>query len=157
MWSRHALSAVVLLAPLVGGAVGGRTAPSPERQGDSMRVELVVPPKVGIGRPVPIALRIRNTQERPINLYLQGRPVAFDLIIEQAGGAEVWRRLQGAAVSAILGVRTLAPGEVFELKETWKQTTQAGRPAGPGAYRVTGLVLTDGEPLRAGPVPFRIE
>ena len=154
---RPALSAVALWATLAGGVAQSQATPPSQSQGDSVRIELVVPSEVAVGQAVPIALRVRNTQNRPIDLYLQGRPVAFDLIIEESGGEVVWRRLEGAAVSAILGVRTLAPGEVFELKETWKQTTQDGRRATPGAYRVTALVLTDGEPLRAGPVPLRIE
>jgi hypothetical protein len=121
-----------------------------------MRVQLLVPSRVATGQPVPMTLRIRNTGERPITLYLQGRPVAFDLVVAQSGGEVVWRRLEGAAVSAILGVRTLAPGEVLDFKASWKQETRTGRRAAPGDYKVSGSVLTDGEPLRAGPVTLRI-
>ncbi len=155
MW-RHALGAVALWASLPGEAVESQTTLPAERQVDSMRVELVVPRKVAVGQPVPMTLRIRNTKHQAITLYLQGRPVAFDLVVERPDGEVVWRRLEGAAVSAILGVRTLAPGEVLDLKESWKQETRMGTRVSPGEYSVSGSVLTDGEPIRAGPVPLRI-
>jgi hypothetical protein len=125
------------------------------RQPDSMRVEIVVPPKVAVGVPVPIAIRIGNTAARPIELHLQGRTVVFDLTVSR-GDALVWRRLEGEAVTAILQLRVLAPGEVLELKDTWQQTDGTGRPVGPGTYSVTGMVPTDAAPLRAGPVTLTI-
>jgi hypothetical protein len=155
MW-QHAPGALVLWATLLGGVVHPRTTLPADRQIDSMRVELVVPPKVTAGRPVPMLLRIRNTGDQAITLYLQGRPVAFDLVVARPDGEVVWRRLEGAAVSAILGVRTLAPGEVLEFKESWNQRGRAGRRVSAGKYSVTGAVLTDGKPIRAGPVSLRI-
>jgi hypothetical protein len=126
-----------------------------ERQPDSMRVDLVVPPNVAAGVPVPIAIRIGNTTTRPIELHLQGRTVVFDLIVSR-GDAVVWRRLEGESVTAILQLRMLAPGEVLELKDTWQQVDRAGRRVGPGEYAVSGEIPTDGAPLQAGPAPLTI-
>jgi hypothetical protein len=126
------------------------------RQPDSMRVEIVVPPRVAAGVPVPIAIRIGNTTARPIELHLQGRTVVFDLIVSR-GDIVVWRRLEGESVTAILQLRMLAPGEVLELKDTWLQKDGTGRPVGPGEYSVTGVVPTDAAPLRAGPVTLIID
>jgi hypothetical protein len=120
-----------------------------------MRVEIVVPPKVAPGAPVPMAIRIGNTAERPIELHLQGRTVTFDLIVRR-GDSVVWRRLEGAAVPAILQIRMLGPGEVLELKDTWSQKDNAGGQVEPGEYSVSGTVPTDAAPLRAGPIPLRI-
>ena len=121
-----------------------------------MRVEIVVPPKVAAGVPVPIAIRIGNTTDRPIELHLQGRTVVFDLTVSR-GDAVVWRRLEGESVTAILQLRTLAPGEVLELKDTWRQEDGTGRPVGRGKYSVTGMVPTDAAPLRAGPVTLTVD
>jgi len=153
------LRPLVLLACVVAGGLAAwgtsrRVMPA-EGQPDSMRVELVVPPKVAPGAPVPIAIRIGNTADRPIELHLQGRTTTFDLTVRR-GDSLVWRRLEGAATTAILQLRMLAPGEVLELKETWLQQDQAGRSVGPGDYSVRGTVPTDGAPLRVGPVPLRI-
>jgi Intracellular proteinase inhibitor len=120
-----------------------------------MRVELVVPATVAAGQPVTVTLRISNPGDRPMELYLQGRPIAFDLVV-QRGSEVVWRRLEGAVVSAILQVRTLAPGEMLELTETWDQKDGSGQPVEPGDYTVAGSVLTDRSPIKAAAVPLRI-
>lgn len=120
-----------------------------------MRVELVVPRRVEAGAPVRIAIRIANTSERPLELHLQGRETVFDLTVHR-GEALVWRRLEGATVPAILQLRTLAPGEVLELADTWAQRECGGAPVEPGAYSVTGKVPTDEAPIRAGPAPLTI-
>lgn len=120
-----------------------------------MRIEIVVPPEVAVGDPVPITLRMANLTARPLELHLQGRTVAFDLVVRR-GKTVVWRRLENESVPAILQLRTLAPREVLELTGTWNQQDRGGRPVGAGDYTVSGSVPTDGAPLRAGPVPLRI-
>jgi hypothetical protein len=120
-----------------------------------MRVELVVPGRVAPGAPVAMAIRIVNPSDRPIDLHLQGRATVFDLTVSR-GDTVVWRRLEGEAAQAILQLRTLAPGEVLELRHTWNQEDQAGRQVGLGQYRVSASVPTDGRSLTAGPVPLTI-
>jgi hypothetical protein len=68
----------------------------------------------------------------------------------------VWRRLLGATVSTILGIRTLEPGQSLELEDTWPQRTNAGKPVAPGEYMVSGSILTDREPLRTQATRLRI-
>ena len=124
---------------------------------DSMTVELSVPEHVRAGVPVPLTLRATNHGPRPAALYLRGRPVAFDVIVTNARGKVVWRRLRGATISMVLQIRELAPGESLELADTWNQRTNAGVPVPPGEYRLTGRLLTDTErPLESPPVRLRI-
>jgi hypothetical protein len=120
-----------------------------------MRVEIVAPPKVAAGAPVPIGIRIANTGGRAIELHLQGRTTVFDLVVSR-GDTVVWRRLEGESAPAILQLRTLGPGEVLELRDSWPQVDGAGRRVGPGEYSVSGEVPTDGAPLRAGPIALVI-
>ena len=120
-----------------------------------MRVEMVVPREVAAGEPVPITLRIANTAKRPIELHLQGRTITFDVVVHR-GDAVVWRRLEGATVPAILQLRTLAAGEVIELKDVWRQTDARGVQVAPGDYTVSGSVPTDGKPLRTAAAALRI-
>ena len=115
-----------------------------------MRVELVVPQTVAAGAPVPVAIRIVNTTDRPLELHLQGRTITFDLIVRR-GDLVVWRRLEGRTAQAVLQLRMLAPGEVLELADTWTQRDNGGRRVQPGKYTVSGTVPTDGEPIGAGP------
>src|SRR5688572_12170593 len=88
---------------------------------DSMRFEIVLPDSVRVGEPVPITLRLTNTRGKPLTIYLQGRPIAFDLTIRRLDGTTVWRRLEGQVITAILAVRQLEPGASMELKEVWRQ------------------------------------
>ncbi len=125
--------------------------------GDSMKFQVVVPDSARVGEPVRIVLRLSNTGNRPITLYLQGRPVAFDVTIRRRDGSVVWRRLEGQVVSAILAVQELEPGAVLEFEEHWRQLSNDGKPVSPGEYSVTGALPTDApSPLETAPASFRI-
>ena len=124
---------------------------------DSMTLDIVLPDTVRAGDVVPITLRLTNTSKKPITVYLGGRPVAFDIIVRRRDGTPVWRRLEGAVITAILQVRQLAPGEVLEFHDSWPQQTNQGQSVGPGEYRVTGVLPTDPpEELRTEPVALCI-
>jgi hypothetical protein len=123
----------------------------------SMTLHLVLPARVRLGEKVPITLQLKNTSRKPATAYLQGRPVAFDIIITRRDGTPVWRRLEGAIVPAVLQVRSLAPGEVLEFHDTWPQRTNLGAAVGPGDYLVTGVLPTDPPAeLRTHAAPLRI-
>ena len=124
---------------------------------ESVTVVLSVPDHVRAGEPVPLALRATNRGAGPATLYLRGRPVAFDVIVTDAHGKVMWRRLRGATISMVLQVRELAPGESLELEDTWDQRTNAGVRVPPGEYRLTGRLLTDTDrALETPPVRLRI-
>jgi intracellular proteinase inhibitor BsuPI len=126
-------------------------APSP------IRFEIDLPPQVAAGEPVPITLRAKNTGPEPIDLYLRGREIAFDITVTREDGEIVWRRLEGRTVPAILQVRTLSPGEWLELREVWDQQSNGGRPAVPGLYTVEGTFPTDlRQPAKTPAAPLRI-
>ena len=114
-------------------------------------VSLDVPESVRAGAPVPIAIRVKNETAAPLDLYLRGRDVAFDIIVADSTGDLVWRKLEGEVTQAILQLRTLAPGEVMELSHTWDQKSQRGSPVPPGSYTVRGSVLTDGRTTLESP------
>lgn len=110
---------------------------------DSLRIQLDVPEVAPIGKPVPIVIRLENVGARPLDLYLRGRTIAFDIFISRADGQPVWQRLKDAIIPAIIQLKTLRPKEVLELKAEWDQRSNRGEPVGPGAYEVRGAVLTD--------------
>jgi hypothetical protein len=117
---------------------------------------VVAPDSVRRGDPVPITLRLTNAGTVPENLYLTGRSITFDIIIARSDGEIVWRRLEHATGQQILQVQTLAPGQTLELKDRWRQRTNAGAAVAPGDYTVTGVIPTDRQPLRTAPVRLRI-
>lgn len=107
-------------------------------------VTLDVPQSVAAGSPVPVRIRVRNETAAPLDLYLRGRDVTFDIVVTDSAGDTIWRRLGDEPVQAILQLRTLAPGEALELSHEWDQRSQWGSPVPPGRYTVRGSVLTDG-------------
>jgi hypothetical protein len=139
-------------APPPGAVVSVMTATPAE----SLRLETDVPSQVRAGEPVPITLRATNTGSRPLEMYLMGRSVTFDITVSRPSGAVVWRRLDGQTVPAILQFRILAPGETLELRHDWDQRATRGRIVSPGTYVVQGALLTDAQPLRTPAVSLRI-
>ena len=123
---------------------------------DSLRLSLVIPTQVRSGERVPITLRAENIGARPLELYLRGRTIAFDVVVTREGGEVVWRRLEGEVIPAILRLEVLAPGQVLELRAEWDQRTNDGVPVGGGSYVVRGLLLTDAEPWETPPATLRI-
>lgn len=148
---------VALLACRARGTDGAGSSPPAERSSpeadidatasDSLRLELVVPQRVREGEAVPVTLRARNVSERSLELHLRGRSIAFDLIVTDALGDVVWRRLEGEVVPGILRLETLGAGQRLELEDTWDQRSNAGEAVAPGDYTMHGELLTEGEPL----------
>ena len=123
---------------------------------DTLRFTLVAPDSVRPGEAVAIALRLTNSSDRAVELYLTGRSITFDIVVARPDGQIVWRRLQHVPTQQILQVRTLAPGETLELTDRWQQRTDSGTPVVPGDYTVTGVIPTDRQPLRTAPTRLRI-
>jgi hypothetical protein len=124
---------------------------------DPLRLELILPPRVRQGQPVPLRLRAQNVSGRAFDLYLRGRTITFDVIIARAAGEVVWRRLEGEIIPAIIQLHPLAPGEQIEVEAEWDQRTKDRKRVEPGEYVATGLLLVEGDPLRTPPTPLTIE
>lgn len=142
-------------AALAPGAMGRAVPVTPP---DSLRLELVAPTTIRAGAPVPVALRLTNVADRPAELHLVGREIAFDIVVAREDGTVVWRRLTRAAIQGILQIRTLAPGETLELRDVWRQRSDAGHPVPPGTYTLLGVVPTEEpkRPLRTAVAQLRI-
>jgi hypothetical protein len=142
--------AALLLAALVVASVMAATP------AQSLRLETDVPRQVRGGEAVPITLRAINTGTSPLELYLTGRSVTFDITVSRPDGAVVWRRLEGETLPMILQLRILAPAETLTLRHDWDQRTTRGQIVAPGTYVVHGALLTDAQPLRTPAASFRI-
>lgn len=124
---------------------------------ESLHFTIVAPARALAAEPVHITLRLTNVTAHPVEAYLVGRVIAFDIVIAREDGTVVWRRLQGATVASILQVRTLQPGETMELSDVWPQRGNDGKPVAPGTYDVWGLLPSDApEPRRTPTVKLRI-
>jgi hypothetical protein len=111
---------------------------------ESLHLTLVAPAEARAGERVPFTLRLENRGTRPLDLYLRGRSLTFDVEVANPAGTVVWRRLEGEVIPAIVHLRTLAAGERLEVATAWDQTFNDGRPVPPGRYTVRALLLTEG-------------
>lgn len=144
------------IIPFVAGCVneGSRAAdsvdPSVEARSDmpdpvpGVSVSVDAGDTVAHGDRVPIVIRVTNTTSAPVDLYLRGREVTFDIVVTDTAGSELWRRLEDETIPAILQLKTLRAGETIELRDEWNQRTRSGRPVGIGEYQVSASVVTDG-------------
>jgi hypothetical protein len=123
---------------------------------DSPRLHLDIPEQAAAGESVPITVRAVNQGDRTIELYLTGRPVAWDVIVTDAAGTMVWRRLEGEIIAMALRIETLEPGEVLELAGAWDQRSNAGATVAPGTYTVRAEILTEAAPLVTPSLELRI-
>jgi hypothetical protein len=123
---------------------------------DSLGLDLVLPPRVRAGEPVPITLRVQNRTERALDLYLRGRSITFDVVVARPSGEVAWQRLEDEIIPAIVHLRMLAPNEQLELETVWDQRTNKGKPVEPGEYTARGLLLVEGDPPETTLVPLRI-
>jgi hypothetical protein len=106
---------------------------------------------------VSITLRLANVGAQPLDLYLRGRTIAFDVSVTRGDGGAVWRRLAGEIVPAIIQYVPLAVGEVLEFRTEWDQRTKSGKPIEPGLYTVQGFLPTDApDPLATDAVQVRV-
>ena len=123
---------------------------------DSLRLDLKAPTEARVGSVVPITLRVRNLRDQPIDLYLRGRTIAFDVIVRRDSGEVVWRRLENAIIPAILRIETLPPHGMLELHADWSLETTTGAPVTPGTYAVQGVLLTEDAELSTVPVSLHV-
>ncbi len=121
-------------------------------------VTLHAPETVPAGTAIPIAVRIENKSAEPLELYLRGREIAYDVLVTAPGGDVVWRRLEGEVVQAILRLEVLGPGQALEFRDSWDQRDNAGELVAPGVYTIRGAVLSDGSStLESAAVALRID
>jgi len=100
------------------------------------------PAAARVGQPVPITLRLHNPSKQPVEAHFLGRTITFDIVVTNADGNVVWRRLGEGAVPSILQIRTLAAGATMEWRDNWV-------PAAAGRYRIQGVLPSDdAEPRR---------
>lgn len=123
---------------------------------DSLRLRLLLRGEARAKEPVVITLRVENIGSSPLDLYLRGRTIAFDLVVSRSNGTLIWRRLHDQVVPAILRLETIAPGASLELKDVWHQRSNDGELVAPGDYMVHGELLSEEQPLVTPAEPLRI-
>ena len=156
---RHLRNAPAIALAALAGALGVDQLSGNERVGVNghdighlkMIVELELPARVNVGEQVPMILRVRNGGTEPAELALTGSPIAFDIVVDQPDGTEVWSRLHGETVSMMLQVATLQPGESLEFKHSWDQRDNDRQAVPAGTYTVRGSLAAPDRELMSEP------
>ncbi len=121
-------------------AAGTGSTPSPAdvvRQ--AMSAELRVPEnRYRRGVPIPMALRVQNTGDRPILLQMPTGQ-QYDFLVER-DGTEVWRWSQGQVFTQALSNLTFDPDEVRTFTIAWDQRDNAGNLVPAGTYTISGIL-----------------
>jgi hypothetical protein len=103
------------------------------------------PSTVAHGQPVEFELVVQNVSDRPVWLETGDSTYAFDFIVTNRDGSEIWSRLhsmRGDPIPAILRRRVIAPGDSVRYQGTWNQRSDSGRKVNPGTYWVQGTLNT---------------
>jgi hypothetical protein len=134
-----------------GSAAAGNVAPRRMSEGaQAPQGELEVSLKLAKttlapGEPLPMTVTACNKTSRTIDAsYPTAQRYDFEIT---RGGSPVWRWSRGRSFAQVVGGESWASGQCRDYSEQWMQTNDDGRPAGPGAYDVTG-VLTTMQPKR---------
>lgn len=132
----------------------GQGGEGPGPQSSPLSLEVKSPVKAG--ETVPLTLKWKNVEDRPVSLTLGGNP-AYDFVVAGPDGAEVWRWSHGQASQDILESRTIEPGSEAVFEAEWPQQDNEGKPVPKGAYSVHGILNTEPpEKLETAPKPLVI-
>lgn len=114
-----------------------------------------------LGEPIPMAFRVTNLSDREVTFVFSSSQL-YDFLVYQHGKV-VWRWSDSKGFLTVITEKKLAPGDVLEFKEVWKQTDTHGNPARPGRYQAFGvftiannLPTFDGETGAFAPVQPRV-
>lgn len=137
-----AICAWILLLGCGGDSLEGRERVALAQPDSVVRVnlELIIPREAAQGDTVPVTLRLRNPDTRPITIGLAGNPVAWDVVVSREDGTEVWRRLHGTMPTLALALVRIDPGGSVEYSGGWEQVDNAGHPVAPGRYVVQARI-----------------
>lgn len=97
------------------------------------------------GEDVAIRLRVENDSDKPISLTFPTSQ-RYDIIISK-DGKEVWRWAYEKVFAMAITVLKMNPGEVLSFEERWRQIDNTGNDAGPGDYKIKGVLKVKGRPI----------
>lgn len=111
----------------------------------ALKVEIDVPSQATRGRPLPLRLVVHNSSSRPVWLETGDSAYAFDFVVSDSMGAEVWSRLHSRRsdpVPMIIRSHPIAAGDSVVFTDSWSQRTNGGEAVTPGRYWVRGTLDT---------------
>lgn len=111
---------------------------------ENLSVELIVPDTVAYGADLPLEIEITNNGSETLNLEIGAGEKfryagAFDFWIAPREGKALWNWNCGRFWPAILGLKSLAPGEKIVMHGTWEQVDYNSQPVTPGTYLINGI------------------
>jgi hypothetical protein len=109
---------------------------------NELKFTLVVPPRVAVGRPTPLTLRVTNVAAHPVTVLWPGRSARgdVDFIVETLNDSQlVWNANYEKRRLLSFTRQTLQPRQTITVTEVWNQRSNDGNPVAPGQYRVRAI------------------
>lgn len=97
------------------------------------------------GEDVTIQLKVENNTNKPTSLTFPTSQ-RYDIIITK-DGKEVWRWAYEKVFAMAITVLKIKPGEVLSFEERWRQRDNEGNDAGPGDYKINGVMKVKGRAI----------
>lgn len=111
----------------------------------ALEVKVDAPSQSARGQPLPLRIVVHNSSRRPVWLETGDSAYAFDFVVSDSLGAQVWSRLHSRRndpIPMIIRSRPIAPGDSVVFADLWNLRTNAGDRALPGRYWLRGTLDT---------------
>lgn len=135
---------------------GSGTPPATTVPATSEALEVTIAPaatQVAAGAPLALTVTVRNRGQATATIPLtSGCATDFEVL----DGSDAVVAESGQMCTQVMGQRTLAPGESFVDRFSWAPGTPGMAAVPPGRYRLRGVLLRQGAPLRSAPVPLDV-
>lgn len=97
------------------------------------------------GEDVRIQLKVENNGDKPASLTFPTSQ-RYDIVITKDGKG-VWRWAYEKVFAMAITVLKIKPGEVLSFEERWRQRDNEGNDAGPGDYKIKGVLKVKGRAI----------
>ncbi len=103
----------------------------------SLRVWVEAPSEVASDVPVPLVMRVKNVDAKPVQLEYG---LGHQFVVTRPDGTYVWSSTSEMGIIDDVGrILTLGPGEEISFNWEWRQWDDQGEPVPPGSYLVYGV------------------
>lgn len=149
---------LVSLSALAFATVACRPLPPAPSSDTTLTVSARIDSSLSPDSPAVIQRSVVNAGDTAVSLDVYGGGLAFDAVVTDSSGTEVWHRV-GGLMAPMAQRLTIDHADSVTYHAVWDVRNRLGVPLAPGEYRLAARLLDDrGDPIgrSAAPVVFRV-